>query len=275
VLVTWGACRGGVQEQTRRLLPPAGLCVIPHPGGDSCPRYQHVVDKLGTGPQALRRPGVRLCEDQSHSQGQGTSGYPAKHSVMTAMTELARLVRSRLADRTRRTIVALELRRAAVLLPLHEQSGEPYVLFTQRTETVETHKGQISFPGGAVDPDDADAQSTALRETQEEMGIPPQQVEVLGVLDDLPTTVSGFVVAPVVGIIPYPYPFRINAAEIAEVLTVPLRVFRDPSHLRVERREREGRKMDVYFYRYDKHEIWGVTAHIMKRFVDAVFGAVE
>ncbi|HVH31291.1 MAG TPA: CoA pyrophosphatase [bacterium] len=207
--------------------------------------------------------------------GAGDVWLPAKHSVMNAMTELARLVRTRLADRTRRTIIAPELRRAAVLLPLHEQGGEPYVLFTRRTETVETHKGQISFPGGAADPHDAGVQSTALRETQEEMGIPPQQVEVLGVLDDLPTTVSGFVVAPVVGIIPYPYPFRINSAEIAEVLTVPLRVFRDPSRLRVERRERQGRRIDVYFYRYDKHEIWGVTARIVKGFVDTVFGEEE
>jgi hypothetical protein len=118
-------------------------------------------------------------------------------------------------------------------------------------------------------------QSTALRETEEEMGIPPTQIEVLGVLDDLPTTVSRFVVVPVIGIIPYPFLFRINSAEIAEVLTVPLRVFRDPSHLRVERRQRQGRTFDAYVYRYDKHEIWGVTARIMKGFVDAVFGEAE
>jgi 8-oxo-dGTP pyrophosphatase MutT (NUDIX family) len=191
---------------------------------------------------------------------------------MTAMTDLARRVQTRLAGRTRHMIADPHLRRAAVLVPLHDYDGEPGVLFTRRTETVERHKGQISFPGGATDPDDVDPQSTALRETHEELGIPPDAVQVLGMLDDLPTTVSGFIVAPVVGVIPYPYPFRINSAEIAEILPVPLRVFRDASRLRVERRERDGVLFDVYFYRNDGNEIWGVTAHIMKRFIDAVFG---
>src|SRR6266849_611725 len=71
VLVTWGACRGGVQEQTRRLLPPAGLVVIPCQEGDSCPGYQHVVDKLGIGPQALRRPGVRSSRSLTSTEGRG------------------------------------------------------------------------------------------------------------------------------------------------------------------------------------------------------------
>jgi 8-oxo-dGTP pyrophosphatase MutT (NUDIX family) len=191
---------------------------------------------------------------------------------MTAMTDLARLVHTRLAGRTHRTMADPSLRRAAVLVPLHDYDGEPGVLFTRRTETVERHKGQISFPGGATDPDDVDPQSTALRETHEELGIPPAAVQVLGVLDDLPTTVSGFIVAPVVGVIPYPYPFLINSAEIAEILPVPLRVFRDASRLRAERRERDGVVFDVYFYRYDGDEIWGVTARIMKGLIDAVFG---
>ena len=188
------------------------------------------------------------------------------------MTDLADLIRRRLADRPRRTIDTAGLRRAAVLIPLFSEDGEPHVLFTRRTDTVQDHKGQISFPGGATDPDDPDAMTTALRETDEELGIPRDKVLVLGALDDVDATVSGFLITPFAGIIPHSFPFRVNAAEIAEVLTVPLSVFRDPSRMRVEQRERAGQRIDVYFYTYGAYEIWGVTAHIMKSFIDTVFG---
>src|SRR5574341_2105132 len=188
------------------------------------------------------------------------------------MTDLAPLIYRRLADRTRRTLPDPGPRRAAVLIPLFAERGELRVLFTRRTETVEHHKGQISFPGGAADRQDPDAPATALRETEEELGIPRDRVHVLGVLDDLLAAVSGFIITPVVGTIPYPFPLRVNEAEIAEVFAVPLGVFRDPARLRVEQRERGGERIDVYFYTHGPHEIWGVTARIMKSFIDAVFG---
>ena len=188
------------------------------------------------------------------------------------MTALAGLIRQKLARRTRRTIGVAGLTRAAVLIPLLAQDETPRVLFTRRTDTVQHHKGQISFPGGASEQGDVDALATALRETEEEVGIPRDIVEVLGTLDDARATVSGFLITPFVGIIPDPAPLRINTAEIAEVLTVPLSVFRDPSRLRVERRERGGQQVDVYFYTHGRYEIWGVTAHIMKSFIDTVFG---
>ena len=188
------------------------------------------------------------------------------------MTALAGLIRQKLARRTRRTIGVAGLTRAAVLIPLLAQDETPRVLFTRRTDTVQHHKGQISFPGGATEQGDVDALATALRETEEEVGIPRDIVEVLGALDDVRATVSGFLITPFVGIIPDPAPLRINTAEIAEVLTVPLSVFRDPSRLRVERRERGGQQVDVYFYTHGRYEIWGVTARIMKSFIDSVFG---
>jgi len=188
------------------------------------------------------------------------------------MTELGPLIQRRLAARTRRTLTDPGSRRAAVLVPLFCEGGEAHVLFTRRTETVEHHKGQVSFPGGAADRQDSDAKATALRETEEELGIPTDRVQVLGMLDDLFTPVSGFVITPVVGTIPHPFPLRVNGAEIAEVFAVPLAVFRDPGRLRMEHRERGGERIDVYFYDYAPHEIWGVTARIMKGFIDAVFG---
>lgn len=191
------------------------------------------------------------------------------------MPELFGQIERRLAARDRAVVGEGGDKRAAVLIPLYEDTGGVHVLLTLRTDTVETHKGQISCPGGAVDPDDADPVRTALRETEEELGIPADQIRVLGVLDDVPTVVSGFVITPVVGVVPHPYALRPNPAEIAEVVRVPLDVFRDPSNLRVERRERAGRMMEVLYYTHGRHVIWGATGRILKTFVDTVFGAAR
>ncbi|HEY6103906.1 MAG TPA: CoA pyrophosphatase [bacterium] len=191
------------------------------------------------------------------------------------MNELIDLVRRRLRGRRRLVIDDPRMRRAAVLLPLFEEQGDGYVLFTRRTDTVEHHKGQISLPGGSEDASDAGPLATALRETEEELGIPPDRVEILGMLDDVYTVVSGFVITPFVGVIPHPMPLRVNPHEIAEVLTVPISTFREPGRLRVEEREREGERIKVYFYYHGQHEIWGATGRIMKDFVDVVFGEEE
>lgn len=189
------------------------------------------------------------------------------------MDDLPRLISDRLAARQRHVIDDPAQRRAAVLLPLYHDRGETYVLFTRRTETVEHHKGQISLPGGAEDEGDAGPLETALRETEEELGIPRTHVTILGILDDVSTFVSGFVITPFVGVIPHPVPLRMNPHEIAEVLSVPLAAFRDPSKLRVEKRTRPtGERIEVYFYDPGPHVIWGATARILKSFIDAAFG---
>lgn len=160
---------------------------------------------------------------------------------------------------------------AAVLVPLLYKNGGWHVLVTQRTQDVEHHKGQISFPGGACDPGDEDLLATALRENWEEIGVPPEAVEVLGALDDFPT-ITSFVVTPFVGVIPHPFDYRLNRHEVEAVIEIPLSFLRDPSHLRVEQREVQGRIYDVHFWDYrlggTTHTVWGATARMLKGLLD-------
>jgi 8-oxo-dGTP pyrophosphatase MutT (NUDIX family) len=143
---------------------------------------------------------------------------------------------------------------------LHE--GELQVLFTRRTETLRSHAGQISFPGGARDPEDATPEHAALRETHEELGVAPDSVRVLGSLDEIPT-VTGFRIQPFVGLLAAEVAFVPNPAEIAEVLVIPWRHLENPAHMRTERREVWGREVDTYLFEWNHHVIWGATAHIL------------
>ena len=156
---------------------------------------------------------------------------------------------------------------AAVLIPLLAKNGEWHVLVTQRTETVGHHKGQISFPGGACEPDDAGTLETALRETFEEIGVPPVEVEVLGSLDDFPT-ITDFVVTPIVGVIPHPFAYRLNPEEVAAVVEVPLSFLRDSDNVRVEQREIGDSVIDMVYWEYDSYTIWGATAYMLKGLLD-------
>ncbi len=163
------------------------------------------------------------------------------------------------------------LRPAAVLVPLFLRDGKDHILFTRRPDTMEHHRGEISFPGGRRDGRDRDLLGTALRETEEEMGILPQDVEVLGRLDDF-FSVHGYHVTPFVGRFGYPYPFRVDRREIAEVIEVPLKRLRDPAIFRVEDWRHKGRSYPVPFYAVGRHEIWGLTAAILRQFLERVLG---
>jgi 8-oxo-dGTP pyrophosphatase MutT (NUDIX family) len=159
---------------------------------------------------------------------------------------------------------------AAVLLPLSMKDGEYNVLLTKRTEHLNHHRGEISFPGGSADPDDSDLLQTALRETWEEVGIAPEDVEILGVLDDF-YSVHNYLVTPYVGLFPTNYPLRINSWEIERVLQVPLSHLLRPEVFRTEAWNWKGRQHPVHFYTYGEDEIWGLTAAILKQFFDLVF----
>jgi 8-oxo-dGTP pyrophosphatase MutT (NUDIX family) len=156
-----------------------------------------------------------------------------------------------------------------VLLPIYDSGGEPHVLFTVRSELVEHHKGQISFPGGAADASDPDLAYTAQRETFEEIGVAIDHVEIIGQLDEM-ITVSNFLVRPFVGRItePGPYPFAHSEIEVAEILEVPLSHLREETNVVADLREYQGREVMMYSYVFGKHIIWGATARILKQFLD-------
>ncbi len=158
-------------------------------------------------------------------------------------------------------------RRAAVLLPLHPTPHGWHLIFTRRTEDVPTHKGQISFPGGRVEPADPDLATTALRETHEELGVPPHQVQLIGRLDDVQTRVSRYVVSPFVGLLPSDPPLQPNPAEIADVFSVPLADLLDPAIHHVEWWEYAGRPVPLHFYTWRGTTIWGLTGAILADFL--------
>lgn len=169
-----------------------------------------------------------------------------------------------LAAHPARPLEQQELRPAAVLVPLFLRNDEPWVLFTRRTEHLENHGGEISFPGGGAEPDDADLWQTALRETEEEMGIVAADVRHLGQLDDF-VSIYGYLVTPYVGSFRDPYSYRPDPGEIAEVIELPLQKLRDPQIYHQEDWQHKGRTIPVDFYQLDGHNIWGMTAAILKQ----------
>ncbi len=153
---------------------------------------------------------------------------------------------------------------AAVLVPLYEDRGTWWVLYTRRTHSVDVHRGQVSFPGGRIDARDNGPVETALREAEEEVGIPPAQVEILGAFRPL-LTVTQFEITPVVGCIPRPTSLRLSTREVACAFGVPLPWLADPAHLHREQRlpPVPGREIRVYsFDPYLGETVWGATARI-------------
>ncbi len=161
-------------------------------------------------------------------------------------------------------------RQAAVLLPI-VADPEPTLILTVRTETLPNHKGQISFPGGSIDDTDASAEDAALRETQEELGLDPAAVRVLGELDTTPTFVSGYVVSPFVGWLEKKPTLAPNPAEVAKVLEVPLtdlvdEIRREPGF------EHAGRTYPTEAWIWRDYVIWGVTARLIRLFLGVLAG---
>ena len=153
--------------------------------------------------------------------------------------------------------------RPPVLVPVVRRNDDLTVLFTRRTSHLHDHAGQISFPGGRAEPDDASPRETALRETAEEIGLAPGQVEVLGHLTDY-TTVTGYRVTPVVGLVAAD--LKLDDFEMAEVFEVPLGFLLDPANHQRNLLMHEGRERHYYAMPYGLYYIWGATAGMLMNF---------
>lgn len=165
-------------------------------------------------------------------------------------------------------------KRSAVLMPLFMKNGEWHVLFTLRSANLPTHKSQISFPGGGLEEGEK-ALDAALRESKEEMGIESEDVDVLGRLDEI-TTITKYRITPFVGVIPYPYNFTVNTAEIAEVIELPLEMFLNPKVFRKDESWTfNDSRYAVYFFDVAGYTIWGATAKILKQFLEVAMDWVE
>jgi 8-oxo-dGTP pyrophosphatase MutT (NUDIX family) len=165
-----------------------------------------------------------------------------------------------------------EFKPAAVLVPLQERADGEHLVLTRRAAHLNHHQGQIAFPGGKIDPHDPGALEAALRESQEEIGINPADVRVLGQLDQV-TAAYSFLITPFVGTIPHPYDFLVNQDETAEVFTVPIAELLKQTRFRQELRPLTPGRRDpiVYHFHYEGRDIWGATAKIIKQFLELVY----
>ena len=172
-----------------------------------------------------------------------------------------------LSNRRTERVNGAELTPAAVMVLLYPKDGDYCVLLNKRSEEVEHHKGEISFPGGMSDPGDRDSLDTALRETEEEMGIRRSDITVLGEMDEVATR-SQFRVRVFAGTIEYPYDFKPSADEIAEIVEFPVSALQDRSSHRAETHWQDGGPSTVYSYAHGKHLVFGATARILQQFLE-------
>ena len=162
----------------------------------------------------------------------------------------------------------IQLKCAAVLVPLVYFQDEWHILYTRRTDRVESHKGQVSFPGGACDDGETTPEQTALREADEEVGIRPEDVRVLGRLNSM-VTISHFRVTPVVGVIQFPYAFKTSGAEVARVFTIPLLWLGNRNNYWEFSMPNASRTLIAY-HPFDGELLWGATARMTVQFLQTL-----
>ena len=164
---------------------------------------------------------------------------------------------------------------SAVLIPIYLKDGEYHILFTQRTEKVRDHKGQISFPGGVYEEQDGTMLNTALRESNEEIGLDTGTVELLGELDDIATMGTNYIISPFVAAIPWPFSLKLFPTEVKEIIEVPLPNLLDKDCLGQTNQYINGELVATDSYLYQGKVIWGATARILKQFLGIISQITE
>jgi 8-oxo-dGTP pyrophosphatase MutT (NUDIX family) len=181
-------------------------------------------------------------------------------------------LRKFLAQRAKKHITDKDRMPSAVLIPLYQADGQYNIIFIKRTMTVKTHQGQISFPGGMQDRGDKTLRDTALREAEEEIGLRPEDVNILGELDDEITTTSNYIVTPFVATIPWPYHFTVNKNEVVRTISMPIAVLMDKDCRKPETEISNGEKVESFAYYYRGTRIWGATARILNKLLEIIAG---
>lgn len=162
------------------------------------------------------------------------------------------------------------LRDAAVLVPVVDHGTEATLLLTKRTETLRSHSGQVAFPGGRVDAADGSPERAALRETEEEIGLSPEFIDIVGRMPDY-VTGSGYRIAPVLATVRPGFMLTINADEVDDAFEVPLRHLMDPANHRRESRVWQEKERFFYTMPHDRHHIWGITAGIIRTLYERLY----
>ncbi|MFO8140300.1 MAG: CoA pyrophosphatase [Marinobacter sp.] len=168
--------------------------------------------------------------------------------------------------------LALDYPEAGILVPVTDNHRDPEMIFTLRSSNLKTHRGQVAYPGGKRDPTDASLAATALRETHEEIGLPPDQVKVIAPLSQV-MSLHRILVTPYVGVVPGDHPLAPNPAEIESIFRVPISYFLEDKRERTDTLSFLNSTLYVPCYRWDRYQIWGLSAVVLVDFLNAVYDA--
>jgi len=197
---------------------------------------------------------------------------PFEYNFSAMSAPVINRIAAALAARSPQVLEAPGFKQAAVLVPIQQRVDAAYLVLTQRTEMLNSHRGQVAFPGGKIEPRDAGAEAAALRESHEEIGLAPDDVRVLGQLDQV-TAASDYLVTPFVGVLPYPYEFRLNPHETAALFSVPLDALIAEGCFKAEPRLFPPERRDpIYHFYYEGWDIWGATARIILQLLELSYG---